>query len=173
MVIKIFYFVVCVFSVAMVYMTLQDPYYSELLKPDNTIASMQINDAIDHELNATVISARYETDEWNRYKNMDEFVKFRAEILRDDNLHNISSQKAFYQDDELKFAGDVRYINSENLKFTSQEVIYDTKTKVARSDVPFIMTQNGDKIIGNSLIYDTIEKKTYAKGIEAWVQEKR
>ena len=60
MVIKIFYFVVSVFSVAMVYLTVQDPYYSQFFEVDKTAANMQINDIIDYEINATAVAARYE-----------------------------------------------------------------------------------------------------------------
>ncbi|QKG28961.1 LPS export ABC transporter periplasmic protein LptC [Campylobacter sp. RM16187] len=173
MVIRIFYFVIAIFSVAMVYMTLQDPYYSEILKPDNSIATIGMNDVVDYEINATIVSAKYEADEWNRYKNMDEFLNFRADVLRDDTYHSVISDKAFYQDDTIKLKGNVRYLNSENLKFVSEEADYNTKTKIASSSMPFVMTKNEDKIVGNSLVYDANLKRTYAKGIQAWVQEKR
>ena len=154
-------------------MTLQDPYYTEMLKPDNTIATIQANDFVDHEINATMITARYEADEWNRYDGLDEFLNFKAEILRDENRHDISSDKAFYQNDIVKFTGNVTYKDNKDLKFVSEEVMYNTKTKIANSDEPFVMTQNNDKIVGKSIIYDTNLKRTYARGIEAWVQQKR
>ncbi|MDO5045880.1 LPS export ABC transporter periplasmic protein LptC [Campylobacter sp.] len=173
MVIRIFYFVISVFSVAMVYLTIQDPYYSELVKPDNSVASIKINDVIDYEINASIISGRYEADEWNRYSDRDEFLGFKAEILKDNKEHNLTSQKVFYKNDKLKFKENVNYVNNEGLKFVSDEVIYDIKTKIARSDVPFVMTQNQDKIEGDGGVYDTNMKKTYIRGIRAWVEEKR
>ena len=66
MVIRIFYLVVSVFSVAMVYLAIEEPYYSELLKGGEVSANMQMNTVTDYEMNATVVNARYEADTWNR-----------------------------------------------------------------------------------------------------------
>ncbi|WP_172201851.1 LPS export ABC transporter periplasmic protein LptC [Campylobacter sp. RM16188] len=173
MVIKIFYFVISIFSVAMVYLTIQDPYHAQSIKPDNSIASMKINDVIDYELNSTIINARYEADEWNRYSDKDEFLSFKAEIIKDNKEHNLTSDKAFYQNDTIKFKGNVDYISSDGLKFVSDEVVYDIKSKLAVSDTSFVMTQNGDKVVGDALVYDTNLKRTYVKGIRAWIEEKR
>ena len=82
MVIRIFYLVVSVFSVAMVYLAIEEPYYSELLNGGEVSANMQMNAVTDYEMNATTISARYEADTWNRYPEFDELVKFRAEIFK-------------------------------------------------------------------------------------------
>lgn len=173
MVIRIFYFVIAIFSVAMVYLTIQDPYYSQSIKPDNSIASIKINDVIDYELNSTTVKGRYEADEWNRYSDRDEFLSFKAEVIKDSKEHNLSSDKAFYQSDTLKFKGNVDYLSSDGLKFVSDEVIYDIKGKIVVSDTSFVMTQNSDKVTGDALVYDTRLKRTYIKGIRAWVEEKR
>lgn len=82
LVIRIFYLVVSVFSVAMVYLAIEEPYYSELLNGGEVSANMQMNAVTDYEMNATTISARYEADTWNRYPEFDELVKFRAEIFK-------------------------------------------------------------------------------------------
>jgi len=173
LVIKIFYFVVSVFSVAMVYLTVQAPYYAQLFKVDKTAANMQINDIIDYEINATAVSARYESDEWNRYDGKDEFLGFKAEVLRGADRHEMVSKRAIYQNDSIKFSGNADYRNSDGIRFISDEIIYEINDKIIRSDVNFTMTQNKDEAIGEAVKYDINAKKTYATKIKAKIEQAR
>ena len=50
MVIKIFYVAIAIFSVAMVFLSLQDPYLTEAFKKDNTIANMEMIGINDYEI---------------------------------------------------------------------------------------------------------------------------
>ena len=173
MVIRIFYLVVSIFSVAMVYLAIEEPYYSDLLSGGEVSASMQMNIVADYEINATMVNARYEADTWNRYSEFDEFIKFRAEIFKDNKRHNVNSDKAFYNGGRITLRGNARYANNENLAFASEEVIYSTATKVATSDSPFTMTQNEDKIVGKALVYDFELKKAYIKKAFALIEHDR
>lgn len=173
MVIKIFYVVIAIFSVAMVFLASSDPYFSEQFKQDLSISNMQIKNLVDYEINSSKISAKYETDELNRYQKRDEFLNFKSNILRDNLTHNISSKKAIYKDDEITLIDNVKYENNESFEFRSDRVTYNQKTKVAISHNDFTMTRNGDEIKGESLIYDLDKKLTEAKGVKAWIEQKK
>ena len=173
MVIKIFYVVIAIFSVAMIFLASSDPYFAEQFKVDAKQANTKAFGVVDREINATTVSAVYEASEVNRFDYFDEFLNFKGEILRGNQKHDISSNKAILDGEILKFVGDARYENNESLNFSSQEIIYNTKSKVVASDVPFIMTQNGDKITGESGSYDLDKKQTQAKGLKAWIEQGR
>lgn len=173
MVIRIFYIVVSVFSVAMVYLAIEEPYYSELLKGGEVSADMQMNAVTDYEINATTVNARYEADTWNRYAEFDEFIKFRAEIFKDNKEHNVSADKAFYNGGRIKFKGNAKYANSEKLTFFSDEVVYSTATKVAATETPFTMMRDEDKVVGKALVYDFELKKAYIKKAFALIEQDR
>ncbi|MBR8465663.1 LPS export ABC transporter periplasmic protein LptC [Campylobacter sp. faydin G-140] len=173
MVIRIFYCIIAVFSIVMVFVVFQDPYFSDEIKQDVRVANMQVNDVVDYEINASVVSGIYEADEIVRYSNQDEFLHFKANVLRGNLKHDISSQKAIMRDDNITFKDSVKYDNNESLNFSSDEVIYNTKSKIAISKVPFIAIQNGDKIIGKSLRYDMVKKQTDIKGFKAWIEQER
>ena len=157
----------------MVYLAIEEPYYSDLLSGGEVSTSMQMNAVTDYEMNATMVNAMYEADTWNRYSEFDEFIKFRAEIFKDNKEHNVSSEKAFYNGGRITLRGNARYANNENLTFASEEVIYSTATKVATSDSPFTMTQNEDKIVGKALVYDFELKKAYIKKAFALIEHDR
>ena len=100
MVVKIFYFVVAIFSAVMIFLAAQDPYLANVLKVDTKISNMQVNDVVDYEINSTKISGVYESDELNRYSDRDEFLDFKARILRGNLRHFLSSDKAISQNDD-------------------------------------------------------------------------
>ncbi|MGF7440939.1 LPS export ABC transporter periplasmic protein LptC [Campylobacter concisus] len=171
LVVKIFYFVVAIFSVVMIFLATQDPYLANVLKIDTKISNMQINDVIDYEINSTKISGVYEADELNRYNDKDEFLSFKAKILRGNLRHFLSSDKAISQNDEIIFQKNANYENNDSLRFISDEVIYGTKTKIVRSEANFTLIRNNDKALGESGSYDLGKKQTQVKGLRAWIEE--
>ncbi|MBE2986921.1 LPS export ABC transporter periplasmic protein LptC [Campylobacter sp. RM13119] len=173
MVIKIFYFVVAVFSAVMIFLALQDPYFAEQFKRDMSVSNMQMNDVVNHEINSSIVSGIYEADEVNRYAKKDEFLKFKADIIRGNLNHKMSSDVAISQGNLFIFKGNAKYDNNESLNFISEEILYNLKTKIVASKVDFVMTQNGDKITGNSITYNTNKKQTQIKGLKAWIEQER
>ena len=171
MVVKIFYFVVAIFSVVMIFLAAQDPYLANVLKIDTKISNMQINDVIDYEINSTKISGVYEADELNRDNDKDEFLDCKAKVSRGNLKHFLSSDKAISQNDEIIFQKNANYENNDSLKFISDEVIYNTKTKIVRSEANFTLIRNNDKALGESGSYDLGKKQMQVKGLRAWVEE--
>ncbi|MBR6953111.1 MAG: LPS export ABC transporter periplasmic protein LptC [Campylobacter sp.] len=167
MVIKIFYVAIAIFSVAMVFLSLQDPYLTEAFKKDNTIANMEMIGINDYEIGEKInlqISAKSGT----RYKDYDEFNEFSG-IQKDENsTHILRSNIAIRKDDELIFKGNANYQNSDNINYNSEEIIYNTNSKIVSSNVPFVMWQGYDSVSGDSIKYDINKKQTSAKGIKAW-----
>ena len=155
----------------MIFLAAQDPYLANVLKIDTKISNMQINDVIDYEINSTKISGVYEADELNRYNDKDEFLSFKAKILRGNLKHFLSSDKAISQNDEIIFQKNANYENNDSLRFISDEVRYGTKTKIVRSEANFTLIRNNDKALGESGSYDLGKKQTQVKGLRAWVEE--
>ena len=167
MVIKIFYVAIAIFSVAMVFLSLQDPYLTEAFKKDNTIANMEMIGINDYEIGEK-INLQITAKSGTRYKDYDEFNEFNG-IQKDENsTHILRSNIAIRKDDELIFKGNANYQNSDNINYNSEEIIYNIKSKIVRSDTPFIMRQGDDNVSGSSIIYDINKKQTNAKGIHAW-----
>lgn len=173
MIIKIFYFVIAIFSVVMVFLVSFDPYISEVLKEDLSVSNIQILKVTDYEMNASVISGIYVASEANRYKDRDEFLNFKAQILRAKQEHNLSADRAILMGDIIKFSKNARYENNESLSFVSDEIEYDTKRKIAVSNVPFVIMQNSDKTTGQSGSYDLNKKQTRIKGLKGWIEQQR
>lgn len=170
MVIKIFYFVIALFSVSMAVIAFQSPYLSQISKIDVNIADMQMNGIKNYEINVNGTNGYYEAKNALRIGEGDYFYEFKGKFYRGDNtIHNLRSDEGIYKKNEIIFKKNAFYENSDNLDFSSQEIIYDIKNATLRSDTDFVATQNKDKIIGKSVKYDTKNKQIYAKGVHSWV----
>ena len=172
MVIKIFYIVIAIFSVAMVFLSVQTPYFEEMFKENLNVSNMEMQGVKDYQVGEK-ISGEFRAKNVIRYKDRDEFYEFEA-VINDDMNHTMSSQTATKKGDNIKFNGDAHYQNSDNFDYKSEEIIYNQKTKIVRSDVPYTLTQGENKVTGDKISYDTKNKKTNSKGIHAWyyIQDK-
>ena len=171
MVIKIFYVAIAIFCVAMVFLSVQTPYFSDMFRQDLSIANMEMRKIVDYQIGERV-DAKFTADGGTRYKDRDEFVNFKAEEISADMNHTLVSKTATRAGELIKFNGDAHYVNSSGFDYTAQEIIYDTSSKIVRSDVPYVLRQGNDRVTGASISYDTKTKQTNSKGIHAWYQLK-
>ena len=85
MVIKIFYVVIAIFSVAMVFLSVQTPYFEEMFKENLNVSNLEMQGVRDYQVGEK-ISDEFKTKNGIRYKDRDEFYEFDAVILDDINL---------------------------------------------------------------------------------------
>lgn len=166
--IKIFYFVVALFSMSVVALMLQNPYESSLQSSIIKVANMQADGVISYEINATNTYAKFTSKSVIAYDDYNEFIQPNVTFIQKDR-HNITSNEAIYKDNNITFFGDVRYLNLDtNLRYNSSEIQYLMMEKTLLSNVPFELLQNSDKIVGKSVIYALDSNHIVAKGVKGW-----
>lgn len=165
MAIRIFYFGIAIFSVMMVILSVQTPYFSDFFKNELNLAETEMSKIVDYEVTNEKINARYKAQKGIRYKDKDEFENFKGLVLGNDTNHTLSSKKAIYKGEIIEFLDDAKYKNSDEINYISDEIIYNTKTKIATSNKPFILWQNENNVTGLTLKYDLNTKQTFATGV--------
>ena len=164
MVIKIFYFFIALFSVVMVFLSVQTPYVAELFNGDDSkIATIEMRGIDDFEI----------TNEKIRFSNKDVFKDFRADKIFDDLNHTITSKNAELTKNLAVAYGNAHYKNSDNIEYFSDKISYDMQKHVVFSDTNFTMTQAADRIEGVKIRYEIEKKQTFAKGVKGWFWEKK
>ncbi|MSN96016.1 LPS export ABC transporter periplasmic protein LptC [Campylobacter sp. FMV-PI01] len=167
MAIRIFYIAISIFSVAMVFLSLQTPYFRDFFKSNLEIASMEMIDIVDYGITPDIVNSKYTAKKGVKFKDRDEFYDFRGQILGDFN-HTLSSKKALYKNNTITLFDDVKYSNSDGLNYLSDEIIYNTKTKIVKSQNQFLMLKGENNITGKNLVYDLNKKQSFAKEVKAW-----
>ncbi|QKF64456.1 hypothetical protein [Campylobacter corcagiensis] len=168
MALRIFYFGTILFAVALVFLMMQVPYTKDFFKDDIDIATMEMRDITDYQVDINGTNAIYQADSGIRYSSHDEFENFRGKMIDSDRNHSMRSNVAISKGDELIFKGKATYLSSDDINYISEEIIYNTKDKTATSKVPFFLRQNENNVTGDSLVYDLKFKQTYATGVHAW-----
>lgn len=168
MALRVFYLGIAIFAVALVYLTLQVPYTEDFLKDDIDIATMEMVGITDYQVDINQTSGVFEADSGIRYKDRDEFTNFRGKMLDIDRNHSMRSNEAISKGEELIFKGRANYLSSDDINYTSDEIVYNSSKKTLVSRVPFILTQNENNVTGDSLVHDLNFKQTFATGVHAW-----
>jgi hypothetical protein len=70
-------------------------------------------------------------------------------------LQSIRADNVKYQDNIIALDGNVRYLREDGLVFHSIEGRYDTKKSLIQTDGAFTITQNGNRVDGQKLFYNT------------------
>lgn len=148
---------------------LEDPYNSSFETGDVKVANMQANGVEDYEIDANLTYGKYKAESVIRYDDHDEFTRFRGEFIENGVLHKLSSKTATRKDDIIELEGDALYENLANgIKYSSPKIYYDKK--IIKSDAPFVLTQNNDKITGVNSLYDINKQQLNANKVKAWIQ---
>lgn len=169
MAVKFFYGLIAFFVVTIAFLTVQTPYVNEFFDENLSIANMQMSGIVDYDINSSIISTQILASKGTRYKTHDEFFDIKADRIDDVNSTLIGN-KAVYKGDILTLLGDATYINTDDIVYVSDEIIYDSKAKTLTSNTPYIFSQNINLVKGNWIKYDISNKQTFSKGIKAWYQ---
>ena len=166
--IKIFYFAVAIFSVSIVVLMLQSPYVESFEINNMKVANVQVDGVVSYEINATDTYAKFIASSVIAYDDYNQFINPDATFIQNDK-HNINAKEAIYKDNNITFINDVRYVNLvTNLRYNSNEIIYDSANKILLSNMPFELLQNNDKILGDSIMYQLDSNEIMAKGVRGW-----
>ncbi|NLK66804.1 MAG: LPS export ABC transporter periplasmic protein LptC [Campylobacteraceae bacterium] len=174
MALRVFYFGIAIFSVAMVILAVQTPYFGDFFKEELDIASLEMEKIIDYEVTPAKITSKYEAKKGVRYSNKDEFINFVGHTIDDDVNHTMSSNIAVLQGDEVWFIDDARYSSSDAFNYISDEIVYNRVTKIVTSNKPFTLWQYENNVTGLTIKHDLKTKQTFATGVHGWynLQEK-
>jgi len=87
--------------------------------------------------------------------------------LQDESGYRIVSQKAIYENDSVQMEQGVTLLRNDGLKFLTNSLNYNLKTKDIKSVKPFILEFNASTIQGENLALNMNSKIITADNIEA------
>ena len=173
MAVKFLYYFVFLFIGIAVFLVYQKPYNIEQSKSNKNKPNIEVVDMTNYSLTQQGINHVVKATKVLRFSSYDEFYNIDAVRKAKDNLlEKMEADKGTLVKDDLKFSGNVHYKNSNNVKFSSQQVAYNLKTKVFKSDTNFILEDNRSITYGTSMVYKTIEGKIYANNIKSKIEVK-
>lgn len=172
MAVKFLYYFIFAFVSIMVFLLYQKPYVVTNISNATNKPNIEMIGVTNYSITKEGISHIVTATKVLRFASYDEFYDINAIRKKDDYfLDNLRADKGKLIKDDLKFFGNVRYENSDDVNFKTQKADYNLKTKIFKTDVDFMLEDNRSITYGSSLVYKTIEGKIYANNIKSNIEE--
>jgi LPS export ABC transporter protein LptC len=152
----------------MVFLLYQKPYIVEINSNAKKEANIEMFQVLNYSITQDGISHIVKADRVLRYKDHDEFYK--VDSIRKSKINHyetLLANSGTLKQDDLKLYGNVRYTNSDSVKFNSDEAEYNLKSKVFKTNMPFTLEDKRTITYGTSLTYQTKDGKIYANNIKS------
>lgn len=91
-------------------------------------------------------------------KKFDEYYVVTSAKFSDNTKHlfqSLQSNNAEYRNDVITLEGNVHYVREDGLEFRSREGSYNSKDSLIQTKGSFVITQNGNRIDGTTLLFNT------------------
>ena len=168
MAVKFLYYFVFSFVGIMVFLLYQEPYSMQKNRNIKKEANIEMLQIINYSINQEGVSRIVKAEKALRFKNYDEFYTVDSIRKQEDGLlENFQADSGVLKQNNLKFVGNVKYSNSDSVKFNSQEAEYNLKSKVFKTNVDFTLKDKNTITYGTSLVYQTKDGKIYANNIKS------
>jgi len=169
--VKFLYYFLFVFIIVSVFLIYQKPYDIQRVISSKEKPNLEVYGMINYSLSKDGIAQIIRAKKVLRFNSYDEFYDIDTIKKSKNNLlEKMKSDSGKLVKNNLSLIGNVRYNNSNGIKFQSQKVNYNLKTKVFRSDVDFTLEDNRTVTYGSSMVYKSIEGRIYANNIKSRIE---
>ncbi len=157
MALRIFAIAILLFLAEIVFLTTKDfkDYQNEKNDIDFTdIAFENINGYL---ITKDGLEAKLDASRLLKWGDRSQLFDAQALFLHQNRQNSISANEVLLEEDTMYFSGDVHYENNESLDIKSQTLVYNTKTEVLDSTMPFKLTSMQGDVNGDSFVYEQKE----------------
>lgn len=168
MAVKFLYYFVFAFLAMIIFLLYQKPYFVQINDDGKNAANIEIYKMINYSIKEEGVSHIVKADKALRFKGHDEFYTVDAIRKKEDGvLENFQADNGRLEKNDLKFVGNVKYLNSNNVDFQSDEAEYNLESKVFKTNTDFTLKDSRTITYGSSLVYQTKDGKIYANNIKS------
>lgn len=165
MAIKIFSVLMGLFSLTLVFLSVQDFYFLDIKPYGIDFKNVEANTLSVYELNSTQVKANYNASQWTRYQNKDIFSAVR--VFGFD--YNISANELTLAGAIIELSGKVHYEDINQTRIDAQRLTYDKKKENLSTRTDFTAYRGNNILKGNALSYDLPSKELSIRGVKAWL----
>lgn len=134
------------------------------------IPNIELYSFVVYEIGTHGMERFFEGKEGKRFE--DRYVISSAKFSNNSNrlFESIRADNALYKDNFITLTQNVHYVREDGMEFRSDEGTYDQKNAVIRTQGPFIITQNRNRVEGTELYYNTVDDTVSADKIRGSYQ---
>jgi len=154
MALKIFAIAMVLFLAEVVFLTTKDFKDSSTDRKDIDFTDIAFEDIKSYLITKDGCEAKLKAEKILKYNNHAEAFNVETEFLKQDKKNYIKANKAIIKNSIIHLTDNVNYENNASMHIKSEDLVYNTKTKVTTIDSPFILTSNQGTVRGKHLSYD-------------------
>ncbi len=166
MALKVFAIAIVLFLAEIVFLTTKDFKDSSNERKDLDFTDISFENIHSYLITKEGCEAKLEASKVLKYKDHAKIYDIKTEFTRKNRQNNIKAKQATLRGDIIHLTGAVNYEDNASLVINSEDLVYNTKTKIVTIDVPFILTSDSGNVKGNNLVYDQNSGTIKAKDIK-------
>ncbi len=151
---KIFAIILILFIAEITFLSTKEPKILKAATEDVIYSTIEFTGLQGCTLDAQGISQQITASKALKFKTHDELYDLNSTFHQNGIVHTLVAARANYKNDLLHLQGDVLYENNQTLRIKSEELEYNTKTKIAQSSSPFKLSSDKGDMQGDSFVYD-------------------
>ena len=151
---KIFTIILILFIAEITFLSTKEPKNFKVSKEDINYSTIEFKGLQGCSISDEGISERIVATKALKFKTHDELYDLNTTFHKEGVAHTIRAKHARYQNTLLFLDGNVTYENNQSLQIKSEELEYNTKTKIVTSPSAFKLTSDKGTMMGDSFEYD-------------------
>lgn len=131
------------------------PSYTQNLDGSD-IPKIELESFIVYEVDTRGVERFFEGEKGKRFDDRYEVSSAKFSNNSKQLFESIRADEARYKDNVIALRGNVHYVREDGLEFRSNEGTYDENNSLIRTQGPFVITQNHNRVDGTKLYYNTV-----------------
>lgn len=136
------------------------------------IPQIQLHTFTLYEISKNGVDHILEGEDGKKFENRYEITSAKFSDNTKSLFQSIQAENMDYQKDVVRLKANVLYHRADGLEFRSNEGQYDTKASLITTEGAFVITQNGNRVEGEHLYYNTEQNIISADAVRGSYQLK-
>lgn len=134
------------------------------------IPQFELDSFIIYEISTAGIDRFFEGEHGKRFEDRYEVSSAKFSDNSKQLFESIRANEALYKEDVITLNGNVHYVRQDGLQFRSNEGQYDKPHSLVSTRGNFVITQNGNRVLGTSLRFNTLYDTVSANAVSGSYQ---
>lgn len=154
MALKIFAIAIVLFLAEIVFLTTKEFKDTSSLRKDIDFTDIAFENINGYLITTEGLEAKLDASKVLKYSDKAEMFDVKSTFLHQHKKNIINANNATIVEKTIHLSGDVHYEDNESLQINSEDLVYNTKTKIVSSTSPFTLTSLQGDVKGNNFVYD-------------------
>ena len=162
---KIFTIILLLFIAEITFLSTKEPKTLQSSKKDISYATIAFKGVQGYSIDANGISEQLVASEALKYQYHDELYDINTTFHEGNLTHHLTAKQARHENGIFHLRGEVLYENNQSMQIKSEELEYNTHTKMLKSPSAFVLRSRQGDMCGDTFVLNTQKHAMKSKGI--------